>query len=172
MPGTAQEEGSHPAMRLRVGTGFDIHRLIPGRPLVLGGVRIPHPTGLAGHSDADALLHAVADALLGAATLGDLGRLFPDTDPRYAGADSGDLLREVVKRVSEAGWQLLNVDCTVIAERPKLVTHIGAMRERLAALLGLEIDAVSVKAKTHEGLDALGREEGIAAQAVVLIQGE
>ena len=159
-------------MRLRVGTGFDIHRLAPGRPLILGGVRIPHPSGLAGHSDADALLHAVADALLGAAGLGDLGRLFPDSDPRFAGADSGALLRDVIARVRAAGWRPVNVDSTVIAERPRLGPHLDAMRENLAALLGLAPEAVSVKAKTHEGMDALGRGEGIAAQAVVLLQGE
>ena len=159
-------------MKLRVGTGFDIHRLAPGRPLLLGGVRIPHPSGLAGHSDADALLHAVADALLGAAGLGDLGRLFPDTDPRYAGADSAVLLREVLGRVRAAGWRPVNVDSTLIAERPRLAPHLDAMRENLARLLGMEAGAVSVKAKTHEGLDALGRGEAIAAQAIALLEAE
>jgi 2-C-methyl-D-erythritol 2,4-cyclodiphosphate synthase len=157
-------------MRLRVGTGFDIHRLVPGRPLVLGGVRIPHGSGLAGHSDGDALLHAVADALLGAAGLGDLGRLFPDRDPRYAGADSGTLLEKVAWHVREAGWRPLNLDSTLIAERPRLSPYLSAMRENLAQRLGLEIEAVSVKAKTYEGLDSLGHEEAIAAQAVVLLQ--
>jgi 2-C-methyl-D-erythritol 2,4-cyclodiphosphate synthase len=159
-------------MRLRVGTGFDIHRLVPGRPLVLGGVRIPHGSGLAGHSDGDALLHAVADALLGAAGLGDLGRFFPDSDPRYAGADSGMLLEQVAWHVHEAGWRPLNLDSTLIAERPRLSPYLSAMRENLARRLGLELEAVSVKAKTYEGLDSLGREEAIAAQAVVLLQAE
>ena len=159
-------------MKLRVGTGFDLHRLVPGRPLVLGGVRIPHETGLAGHSDADALLHAVADALLGAAGLGDIGRLFPNDDPRFAGADSAALLREVMDRVRSAGWRPVNVDTTVIAEKPRLAPHISAMRQSLARLLDLREDAVSVKAKTHEGLDAIGKQEAIAAQAVVLLQGD
>jgi len=159
-------------MKLRVGTGFDLHRLVPGRPLVLGGVRIPHETGLAGHSDADALLHAVADALLGAAGLGDIGRLFPNDDPRFAGADSAALLREVMDRVRSAGWRPVNVDTTVIAEKPRLAPHISAMRQSLARLLDLREDAVSVKAKTHEGLDAIGKREAIAAQAVVLLQGD
>lgn len=158
-------------MNLRVGTGYDIHRLVPGRPLILGGVHIPHVLGLAGHSDADALLHAVSDALLGAAALGDIGQLFPDGDPRLAGADSAELLREVVARVRAAGWRPINIDSTVIAERPLLAPHIGGMRGNLANLLGLPLGAVSVKAKTHEGLDALGRQEAIAAQAVVLIEG-
>lgn len=157
-------------MTLRVGTGFDLHRLVPGRPLILGGVTIPHKMGLAGHSDADALLHAVADALLGASGLGDIGRLFPDDDPRYAGADSAALLREVVSRVRAAGWRPVNVDTTIVAERPRLAPHVPAMRENLAKWLGLDLDAVSVKAKTHEGVDAIGRQEAIAAQAVLLLE--
>jgi 2-C-methyl-D-erythritol 2,4-cyclodiphosphate synthase len=157
-------------MSYRVGTGFDIHRLVEGRPLWLGGVRIPHDKGLLGHSDGDALLHAAADALLGAAGLGDLGRLFPDSDPHYAGADSRDLLKEVVRRVREAGWEPVNLDSTLIAERPRLAPHIEAMRTGLSGILGLPPEAVSVKAKTHEGLDSLGRGEAIAAQAVVLIK--
>jgi 2-C-methyl-D-erythritol 2,4-cyclodiphosphate synthase len=159
-------------MNMRVGTGFDLHRLVAGRPLVLGGVRIAHESGLAGHSDADALLHAVADALLGAAGLGDIGKLFPDDDPRHAGADSAVLLREVAGRVRDAGWRVLNVDSTVIAERPRLSPHIPAMRDSIARLLDLEVSAVSVKAKTHEGVDAIGQEEAIAAQAVALLYAE
>jgi 2-C-methyl-D-erythritol 2,4-cyclodiphosphate synthase len=157
-------------MSLRIGSGFDLHRLVPGRPLVLGGVRIPHPEGLLGHSDGDALLHAVADALLGAAALGDLGRHFPDTDPRYAGADSRALLRETARLVKERGWAVVNVDSTVIAERPRLAPHVAAMRAEIARILELSEDDVSVKAKTHEGVDGLGRGEAIAVHAVVLLQ--
>jgi 2-C-methyl-D-erythritol 2,4-cyclodiphosphate synthase len=157
-------------MSFRVGTGFDLHRLAPGRPLVLGGVPIPHAEGLLGHSDADALLHALADALLGAAGLGDLGQHFPDTDPRYAGADSRGLLRETVRLVKQAGWAVVNVDSTVIAERPRLAPHIPAMRAQIARLLEIPEGAVSVKAKTHEGVDGIGRGEAIAAHAVVLLQ--
>lgn len=159
-------------MKMRVGTGFDLHRLVAGRPLVLGGVHVPHSTGLAGHSDADALLHAVADALLGAAGLGDIGKLFPDDDPRYAGAASADLLREVASRVRSLGWRVLNVDSTVIAEQPRLSPHIPAMRESIARILDLDVALVSVKAKTHEGMDAVGRQEAIAAQAVVLLHAD
>jgi 2-C-methyl-D-erythritol 2,4-cyclodiphosphate synthase len=157
-------------MSFRIGSGFDLHRLVPGRPLVLGGVRIPHPEGLLGHSDGDALLHAVADALLGAAALGDLGRHFPDTDPRYADADSRALLRETARLVKERGWAVVNVDSTVIAERPRLAPHVAAMRAEIARILELSEDAVSVKAKTHEGVDGLGRGEAIAVHAVVLLQ--
>jgi len=156
-------------MSIRVGTGFDLHRLAEGRPLVLGGVKIPFSHGLIGHSDGDALLHAVADALLGAAALGDLGQLFPDSDPRYAGADSRELLREAARRVKDSGWLPVNVDSTIIAERPPLSRHFPAMRGEIGRILELPAGAVSVKAKTHEGVDALGRGEAIAAQAVVLI---
>lgn len=155
---------------MRVGTGYDVHRLAAGRPLVLGGVRVPHDRGLEGHSDADALLHAVADALLGAAALGDLGAWFPAAEPAWAGADSRDLLARVVARVREAGWQPVNVDATVIAQRPRLAPHVPAMRGNLADTLGIALDAVSVKATTPEGLGPLGHEEGIAAQAVVLLR--
>ena len=158
------------APQVRVGTGYDVHALVEGRPLVLGGVTLPHPTGLAGHSDADVLLHAVCDALLGAAALGDLGQHFPDTDPQYAGADSADLTRQVVGMLAEAGWQPANVDATVICERPKLAPHIPEMRARIAAALDLPVGAVSVKATTTEGLGFTGRGEGIAAQAVVLLE--
>ena len=157
-------------MSFRVGTGFDVHRLAPGRPLMLGGVAIPHAEGLLGHSDGDALLHALADALLGAAALGDLGRHFPDTDPRYAGADSRELLKHVARLVREKGWVPVNVDSTVIAERPRLGPHIPAMRAEIARLLDLPEGNVSVKAKTHEGLDELGRGMAIAVHAVVLLQ--
>jgi 2-C-methyl-D-erythritol 2,4-cyclodiphosphate synthase len=155
---------------MRVGTGYDVHPLVAGRPLVIGGVRIPHALGLLGHSDADVLLHAVCDALLGAAALGDLGQHFPSGDPRYVNADSRDLLRRVVALLGERGWRACNLDCTVVAERPRLAPHIEAMRDTLAGLLGLTRDAVSVKATTTEGLGYIGKEEGIAAQAVVLIE--
>ncbi|HKI98372.1 MAG TPA: 2-C-methyl-D-erythritol 2,4-cyclodiphosphate synthase [bacterium] len=156
--------------RLRIGTGFDVHALVEGRPLILGGVKIPHTHGLAGHSDADVLLHAVADALLGALALGDLGHWFPPGDPRYAGADSAGLLAQVVAHVTGQGWRTANLDCTVIAERPKLAPHVPAMRERLAQLLGVTLEQVSVKATTTETLGFTGRGEGIAAQAAVLLE--
>lgn len=153
----------------RVGQGWDIHALVPGRALVLGGVTIPHATGLLGHSDADALLHAITDALLGGAGLGDIGRHFPDTAPEHAGADSRALLRAALARVEAAGWRPGNVDATVIAQAPKLAPYIPAMVANLAADLGLPADAVNVKAKTAEKLGPMGRGEGIAAQAVVLL---
>lgn len=152
---------------MRVGIGYDIHPFDPGRVLVLGGVKIEGAWGLRGHSDADVLLHAVADALLGAAALGDLGDHFPDTDERFRDAPSAVLLAEVRTKVRARGWVPAHVDATVIAERPRLAPHRAAMRRRIADLLGLEEDAVSVKATTHEGLGALGRAEGIAAVAVV-----
>ncbi len=155
---------------LRIGTGFDVHPLVEGRPLLLGGVRIPHSHGLQGHSDADVLLHAVTDALLGAAALGDLGRFFPPDDPRFAGADSAVLLGEVVESVRAEGWRPGNVDCTIIAERPRLAPHLPRMRANLAGMLRLPEDRVSVKATTTEGLGFTGRGEGIAAQAVVLLE--
>ena len=155
---------------LRIGEGYDIHRLKEGRRLVLGGVAIPHEKGLDGHSDADALIHAVIDALLGAAGLGDIGRHFPDTDPAYKDKDSTELLLTVVRMIEEKGFRPVNLDATIVAQRPKLTPYIEKMRDRLAGLLGLEITCVNVKAKTHEGLGALGREEGIAARAVVLVE--
>ncbi len=155
---------------IRIGIGYDIHRLEPGRKLVLGGVEISHDKGLAGHSDADVLLHAVADALLGAAALGDLGAHFPPADPAYAGADSGVLLRNILELLNENGWRPVNVDSTVVAERPRLAPHVPAMRDNLANALGLAVECVSVKATTNEGLGSVGREEGIAAQAIVLIE--
>jgi 2-C-methyl-D-erythritol 2,4-cyclodiphosphate synthase len=156
-------------MRLRVGCGFDVHALVPGRRLVLGGIEIAHARGLLGHSDADVLLHAITDALLGAAGLGDIGRLFPDSDGRYRDADSRGLLRQAVARVRDAGWRIDNVDCTVIAQTPKIAPYIEAMRAAIAADLGVATDAVNVKGKTTERLGFVGRGEGIAAQAVALL---
>lgn len=154
---------------VRVGTGYDVHCLVEGRALILGGVRVEFERGLAGHSDADVLFHAIGDALLGAAALGDIGQHFPDTDPRFAGADSADLASRVVDLLAEAGWRPVNVDATVICERPRLAPHIPAMRANIARALALPEGAVSVKATTTEGLGFSGREEGIAAQATVLI---
>ena len=156
-------------MNFRVGQGYDVHRLVPGRKLILGGVEIPHATGLLGHSDADALLHAITDALLGAAGLGDIGRHFPDTNPRYAGADSRVLLRAAVELLAEKGWQPVNVDATLIAQQPKLAPHAAAMVANVAVDLGIPADSVNIKGKTNEKLGYLGREEAIEAQAVVLI---
>ena len=153
----------------RIGTGYDVHPLIEGRPLILGGVHIPHSLGLLGHSDADVLLHAICDALLGALALGDLGHHFPPGDPRWAGVASTLLLEEVMKQVRALGWRAGNVDATVIAERPKLAPHLPAMRAILMRLMELPLDAVSIKATTSEKLGFTGREEGIAAQAVVLL---
>ena len=155
---------------IRIGTGFDVHRLEAGRPLILGGVEIPFDKGLAGHSDADVLAHAVCDAILGAAALGDIGTHFPDSDARYAGADSLDLLREVVAMAAGRGLVPHNVDTVVIAERPKLAPHVAEMRKRLAAALGLPEDSVGVKATTSEGLGFTGRGEGIGAQAVCTLR--
>lgn len=155
---------------MRIGIGYDVHRLVKGRPLVLGGVTIPHETGLAGHSDADVLLHAIADAMLGAAALGDIGTHFPDTEAEWEGADSVFLLQSVREAVYEEGYVPHNVDATVILERPKLRPHIDAMRENIAAALEIERDRVSVKATTAEGLGIMGEEEGAAAQAVCLIR--
>ena len=154
---------------IRIGHGYDVHRLEPGRRLVLGGVEIPWEKGLLGHSDADVLLHAVMDALLGAAAMGDIGRHFPDTDPAYAGADSMQLLRRVREMLRGAGYGISNVDCTVIAQAPKLLPYIQEMQEKLAAGCGIPRDRVNVKATTEEQLGFTGRGEGIAAHAVVLI---
>lgn len=155
--------------QLRVGQGYDVHALVTGRPLILGGVTIPHTHGLQGHSDADALLHALTDALLGAAGLGDIGRMFPDTDARWKGADSRDLLRQAYARVQEAGWSVVNVDATVHAQAPKITPHAPAMVANIAADLGIEPELVNLKAKTGEGLGFVGRREGIEAQVVVLL---
>lgn len=153
----------------RIGTGFDVHQLVAGRPLVMGGVTIPHERGLLGHSDADVLLHAISDALLGAAALGDIGKHFPDTDSAYKGADSRVLLRSVVARLREAGWQVGNIDSTIIAQAPKMAPHIALMRANIAADCGIAVDCVSVKATTTEQLGFTGRGEGIAAQASALL---
>ena len=154
---------------MRIGQGFDVHALTEGRKLIIGGVTIPYERGLLGHSDADVLLHAICDALIGAAGLGDIGTHFPDTDPRYKGADSRVLLRDVMGLLRERGYLVINVDSTVIAQAPRLAPHIAGMRANIAADLGLAVDCVNVKAKTAEKLGALGRGEGISAQAVVLI---
>ena len=156
-------------MNIRIGQGYDVHRLVEGRPLILGGVTIPHSKGLLGHSDADALLHAITDALLGAAALGDIGKLFPDTAAEHKDADSRRLLREAYQAVQRAGWRVVNVDSTVIAQQPKLRPHIDAMRANIAADLGLPLEYVNIKGKTNEKLGYLGREEAVEAQAVVLL---
>lgn len=154
---------------MRIGMGYDIHRFEAGRPLALGGVTIPGETGLGGHSDADALLHAIIDALLGAAVLGDIGQHFPPDDPRFEGADSRDLLRQTAAMLRERGLGVESLDSTVIAERPRLAPHIEAMRESIAGALSVPVDRVSVKAKTNEGVGTIGRGEGIAALAVALL---
>ena len=155
---------------LRIGHGYDVHRLVEGRRLILGGVEVPHTLGLLGHSDADVLTHAVMDALLGAAALGDIGRLFPDTDPAYEGADSLQLARHVARVLQEAGWEPENIDATILCQRPKLAPHIPAMRENLAVALGVAPDAVSVKATTEEGLGFTGAGAGIAVHSVCLLR--
>lgn len=155
---------------MRIGFGYDVHRLVEDRPLILGGVEIPHERGLVGHSDADVLLHAVADALLGAAALGDLGSHFPDAEAEWEGADSKDLLRRVARALRGEGYVPHNVDATVLAERPRLRPHVDAMRATVAEVLGLDRSRVSVKATTTEGLGPMGREDGIAAQAVCTIE--
>ncbi|WP_111656148.1 2-C-methyl-D-erythritol 2,4-cyclodiphosphate synthase [Isoalcanivorax indicus] len=157
-------------MSLRIGQGFDVHAFGPGDHVMLGGVRIPHDHGLKAHSDGDVALHALADALLGALALGDIGHFFPDTDDRWAGADSGVLLREVYRQIQARGYRLGNADITIIAQRPKMAPHIQPMRERIAGLLHCAPGAVSVKATTSEKLGFTGREEGIAVMAVVLLQ--
>ena len=153
----------------RIGQGYDVHRLAVGRKLILGGVEIPWERGLLGHSDADVLTHAVMDALLGAAAMGDIGQHFPDSDPRYEGADSIGLLREVARLLEEAGWEIVNIDSTIVAQRPKLAEKIPEMRKRIAHAAGVDISRVNVKATTEERLGFTGREEGISAQAAVLI---
>jgi len=155
---------------MRVGQGFDVHALVAGRPLIIGGVIIAHDKGLEGHSDADVLLHAVCDALLGAAGLGDIGRHFPDTDPTYKGADSRALLRAVAKLLESNNYQVLNLDSTIVAQAPKMAPHIPAMVTNIAADLGIPVGRVNVKAKTTERLGFTGRGEGIAAEAIVLIE--
>ncbi len=154
---------------MRIGQGFDVHALVAGRKLIIGGVTIPHERGLAGHSDADVLLHAICDALLGAAGLGDIGRHFPDTDPRYRNIDSRELLRSTMQLLRERGYAVGNVDATIIAQAPKMAPHVPAMCANIAADLGVGTDAVNIKAKTAEHLGLVGRGEGIVAEAVVLI---
>lgn len=154
---------------MRIGHGYDVHRLVENRKLIIGGVEIPYEKGLDGHSDADVLVHAIMDALLGAAALGDIGMMFPDNDPKYKGADSLKLLGLVFDRMSEKGYRIVNLDCTIIAQAPKLAGYIGAMRERISMVLNIGIDCVNVKATTEEHLGFTGAGEGIAAHAVVLI---
>jgi len=154
---------------MRIGQGYDLHRLEPGHPLILGGITIPHNKGLVGHSDADVLAHAITDALLGAACLGNIGQLFPDTDPQYKGADSLKLLRTAYDKVKEAGWRVGNIDSTVIAQQPKLNPHLEAIRANLASALGIPIGDISVKAKTNENVGPEGREEAISVHAVALL---
>ena len=156
-------------MNMRIGQGWDVHALVPGRPLVLGGVTIAHTHGLLGHSDADVLLHAITDAVLGAAGLGDIGRHFPDNDPRFAGADSRTLLAEAMRRVRALGWDLVNVDATVLAQTPKLAPHMAAMQASVAQALGVDPLQVNLKAKTAEKLGPVGQGQSMEAQAVVLL---
>ncbi|NWF93087.1 MAG: 2-C-methyl-D-erythritol 2,4-cyclodiphosphate synthase [Syntrophaceae bacterium] len=157
---------------MRIGFGYDVHPLVENRPLVLGGIRIPYLYGLQGHSDADVLLHAISDALLGAVAEGDIGRHFPDTDPQYKNIQSGILLKKVMTRVREKGFHILNLDATILAQRPKLADHIPRMVKEIADILEIEIERVNVKATTSEGLGFVGREEGIAAYAIVLVEEE
>lgn len=154
---------------IRIGHGYDVHKLVEGRDLILGGVNIPHTLGLLGHSDADVLLHAISDALLGALALGDIGKHFPDTDERYKGADSLELLRHVVQLIHEKGYTVGNIDAVILAQKPKLAPHIDKMRENIAAVCGISTDRVSVKATTEERLGFTGREEGISAHCVTLL---
>ena len=156
-------------INFRIGEGWDVHALVPGRPLVIGGVTIPHPVGLLGHSDADVLLHAITDALLGAAALGDIGAHFPDTDPVFRGADSLRLLAEAVRRVRQEGWQVGNIDCTVVAQAPRMAPYREAMRDAIARALGIEPGQVNVKAKTAEKLGPVGQGQSIKAHAISLI---
>ncbi|MGL4882909.1 MAG: 2-C-methyl-D-erythritol 2,4-cyclodiphosphate synthase [Waterburya sp.] len=156
-------------MNIRIGNGYDIHQLVSDRPLILGGVNIPHSLGLLGHSDADVLTHAIMDALLGALGMGDIGHYFPPSDPKWQGADSLVLLQQVTTMIQSQGWQIGNIDSTVVAEQPKLKPHLKAMRSKLAQVLGVTMEQISIKATTNEKLGAVGREEGICAYAVVLL---
>jgi len=167
---TRVKKKARPDPAFRIGQGFDVHRLERGESVTLGGVRIACPYRIVAHSDGDVLIHALCDALLGAGGLGDIGRWFPDSDDKYRGADSRELLREVVARLADAGWQPVNVDLTLIAEVPRVAPHVDRMRERLAKDLGVPIAAVNVKATTTEGLGFTGRREGIAAQAIALVR--
>ena len=157
-------------MNFRIGEGWDVHALVPGRPLILGGVNIPHTAGLLGHSDADVLLHAITDAVLGAAGLGDIGRHFPDTDPQFKGADSSVLLAEAMRRVRAQGWVLVNVDSTIVAQAPKLAPHMPAILAGVSRALGVQTDQVNVKAKTAEKLGPVGQGQSIEARAVALLR--
>lgn len=154
---------------MRIGHGYDVHKLVPNRKCIIGGVTIPHETGLLGHSDADVLLHAIMDALLGACALGDIGHLFPDNDPKFEGADSLTLLKEVGKHLSDHGWTLGNLDATIVAQAPKLAPYIPHMRENIANALGVQVCQISIKATTEEGLGFTGSRQGIAAYAVCLV---
>ena len=154
---------------MRVGMGYDVHKLVEGRPLIIGGVEIPYESGLLGHSDADVLLHAVTDSILGAAALGDIGKHFPDTDPAYKGADSLVLLKEAVRIVSEAGFRIVNIDSTIIAQRPKMRPYIDDMRANIARAAGIDISCINVKATTEEGLGFTGKCEGISSQSICMI---
>jgi 2-C-methyl-D-erythritol 2,4-cyclodiphosphate synthase len=157
-------------MKLRVGNGYDIHRLGEGRPLIIGGINIPHNLGLVGHSDADVLTHAIMDAMLGALSLGDIGHYFPPSDPKWANADSIELLQEVKGLITTQGWSVSNIDAVVVAEKPKLGPHLKAMRDRVSQTLEIQLDQVSIKATTNEKMDAVGREEAICSYAVALLQ--
>jgi len=155
---------------MRVGIGYDLHRLRPGGPLRLGGVDIPHDHSALGHSDGDALLHAVTDALLGAAALGDIGQMYPDTDPENRGRDSAEMLEGALRAVAALGWAIVNIDCIVFAQRPKILPHRQLIRQRLADILGIDLECVGLQAKTGEGIGEIGREEAIAAQCVALLE--
>ena len=157
-------------MNLRIGEGWDVHALVPGRKLILGGVEIAHTAGLLGHSDADVLLHAITDAVLGAAGLGDIGRHFPDTDPQFKGADSSVLLAEAMRRVRAQGWELINIDSTIVAQAPKLAAHMAAIEAGVARALGVQTDQVNVKAKTAEKLGPVGQGQSMEARAVALLR--
>jgi len=157
-------------MNIRIGNGYDIHRLVAGRALILGGLEIPHTLGLLGHSDADVLTHAIMDAMLGALSLGDIGHYFPPSDPQWAGADSLLLLQQVNELILSQGWQIGNIDTVIVAERPKLKPYLQSMRDRLAKTLGIEANRIGIKATTNEQLDAVGQEQGISAYAVILLQ--
>ena len=157
-------------MSFRIGQGYDLHRLVQDRPLILGGVEIDHDKGLLGHSDADVLLHAITDALLGAAGLGDIGRHFPDTDPAYKGADSRELLRQAVQLVVKGGWAIVNVDATIIAQEPKLAPHMDRIRESVAQCIGIDLQRINVKAKTKEGCDAVGERRAMEVHAIALLE--
>ena len=157
---------------MRIGHGYDVHKLVEGRKLIMGGVEIPYEKGLLGHSDADVLLHAISDALLGAAALGDIGKLFPDTDMQYKGADSRVLMAEVIRRIKESGYRVVNVDATIIAQRPKMRNYIDTMRQNIADTLGCDINDINVKATTEEGMGFTGEGMGISAHAVCLIEKE